>query len=140
MESDPIDPSFPETLVLLGLNGGWLVCLTGLRRCGSMESDPLELIKQDIAAKVLTHNIARAAACCAQQRVKKRYAHREHAYKINVSHGLSAMKHLLVKMVSRGQFEGLFEHYVALLLDTVCVVRPGRSFVRANAKMRKIRF
>jgi hypothetical protein len=97
-------------------------------------------IKQDIAAKVLTHNIAMAAASCAQQRVKKRYAHREHAYKINVSHGLSAMKHLLVKMVSRGQFERLFEHYIALLLDTVCAVRPGRSFVRSNAKIRKIRF
>jgi hypothetical protein len=97
-------------------------------------------VQQDIAAKVLTHNIVMAAACCAQEKVKKRYARREHQYKINVSHGVSAMKHLLVKMFSGNQLVQFFEGYVNLLLETVGAVRLGRSFPRKSTKIRKIRF
>lgn len=100
----------------------------------------LHAVQQDIAAKVLTHNIVMAAACCAQEKVKKRYARREHQYKINVSHGVSAMKHLLAKMFSGNRLIQLFEDYVNLLLETVGAVRPGRSFPRKNTKIRKIRF
>lgn len=94
-------------------------------------------IQQDIAAKVLTHNIAMAAVCCAQKKVDKQYAYRKHKYKINVSHGLSAMKHLLVKVFARGQFQRLLEHYVELLVGSIGAIRPGRSFPRVIRKIRK---
>jgi hypothetical protein len=97
-------------------------------------------VRQDLAAKVLTHNITMAAICCAQEKASTRYEHRLHEYKINVSHGLSAMKHLLVKMFSLEQIVQLFESYVSLLADTVIAVRRGRSFPRAKQKIRKIRF
>jgi hypothetical protein len=97
-------------------------------------------VQQDIAAKILTQNFIMAAACCAQEQLNTRYSRRIHKYKINVSHGVSAMKHLLVKMFSGNKQIQLFDGYVNLLLETVSAVRPGRTYSRKNSKIRKIRF
>ena len=87
-------------------------------------------ILQDISAKVLTQNIAMAAALIAKNEMVERYAKRQLSYKVNISHCISKMKNILVKMFAREKPIEVFKAYIDILMRTVEAVRPGRSFER----------
>jgi hypothetical protein len=87
-------------------------------------------VQQDVAAKVLTQNIAMAAALVAQQGVMERCAHRKLDYKVNISQCLSKMKNLLIKLFVCDDPLKVFKHYIDILTKTIEAVRPGRSFER----------
>jgi hypothetical protein len=87
-------------------------------------------VLQDISAKVLTQNIAMAAALVAKIDMVERYAKRRLSYKVNISHGISKMKNILVKMFLHEKPVEVFKAYVDILMRTVEAVRPGRSFAR----------
>jgi hypothetical protein len=97
-------------------------------------------VQQDISAKVLTQNIAMAAALIAQEEVTKRYAHRKLTYKVNVSQCLSSMKNLLVKLFVCNDPFALFNNYLGMLTRTIEAVRPGRSFERTFSRCHVKRF
>ena len=87
-------------------------------------------VLQDISAKVLTQNIAMAAALIAKNEMVERYAKRQLSYKVNISHCISKMKNILVKMFAREKPIEVFKAYIDILMRTVEAVRPGRSFER----------
>lgn len=97
-------------------------------------------ILQDIRAKVVTQNIAMAAALIAQEDVEKNCAHRKLTYKVNISQCLSKMKNMLVNLLVRDDPLEVFKHYVAMLTKTIEAVRPGRSFKRIFSIRNATRF
>ncbi len=85
-------------------------------------------------AKVFTQNVVMASVIAAQIVLEERTAHRENRYKVNISHSISKMKHVLVRFSVKFDVM-LFEKYIAILSLTAEAIRLGRSF-RRHKKMR----
>lgn len=101
---------------------------------GNFSGVSVNAIQQDIFAKVFTQNIVMASVIAAQVVLDDKTTHRKIRYKVNVSHAISKMKHLLVRFSVRYDFM-LFEKYIAILSKTAEAIRPNRKFKR-HKKMR----
>lgn len=97
-------------------------------------------VEPDFHAKVLTHNLTVLTASAADEPVERNTAHRQHAYRINMTQALSRMKNTVVLLLTQFDIRTLLENLLNVIIQCIEPIRPGRKVPRKFRPARRSRF
>ena len=100
----------------------------------------VEVVLQDIYAKVFMYNLVAMARTLSQKVVDEQCKGRKHRYKVNATQALSKAKDVLIRIVllSAQRAKKLVGKFLDILAKSIEPIREGRSYPRNHLSYKKV--